>query len=82
MLSLSELQKTNQFCDVTLETEDGEQIRAHRAVLSACSPFFYAMFSSDLAESRNDLVKIWEVDAEILHAIVRYCYASSLLTRY
>ena len=77
MSSLSEMQKANELCDVTLETEDGEQIRAHRAVLSACSQFFHAMFTSNLSESRNDLVKIWEMDMEVLHAIVRYCYASS-----
>ena len=77
MSSLSEMQKANELCDVTLETETGERIRAHRAVLSACSPFFHAMFTSNLSESRNDLVKIWEMDMEILHAVVRYCYASS-----
>ena len=77
MSSLSEMQKANQLCDVTLETEDGEQIRAHRAVLSACSPFFHAMFTSNLSESRNNMVKIWEMDMEVLHAIVRYCYTSS-----
>lgn len=77
MSSLSEMQEVNELCDVTLETEDGEQIRAHRAVLSACSQFFHAMFTSSLSESRNDVVKIWEMDVEVLHAIVRYCYASS-----
>jgi len=77
MSSLNEMQKANQLCDVTLETQDGGQIRAHRAVLSACSPFFHAMFTSNLSESRNDLVKIWEIDADVLHAIIRYCYASS-----
>lgn len=75
--SLGEMQKANELCDVTLETEDGEQIRAHRAVLSAYSPFFHAMFTSNLSESRNDLIKIWEIDMEVLQAIVRYCYASS-----
>lgn len=77
MSSLGEMQKANQLCDVTLETEDGERIRAHRAVLSACSPFFHAMFTSNLSESRNDLVKIWETDVDVLQAIVHYCYASS-----
>lgn len=77
MSSLSEMQKANQLCDVTLETQDGGQIRAHRAVLSACSPFFHAMFTSNLSESRNDLVKIWEIDIDILYAIIHYCYASS-----
>lgn len=74
--SLGEMQKVNQLCDVTLETEDGEQIRAHRVVLAACSPFFHAMFTSNLSESRNDLIKIWEIETEVLQAIVHYCYAS------
>ena len=77
MSSLSEMQKASELCDVTLETEDGERISAHRAVLAACSPFFHAMFTSNLSESRNDLVKIWETDVDVLQAIVHYCYARS-----
>ena len=38
--SLSLLQKEEDFFDVTLVSEDHTQIKAHKVVLSACSPFF------------------------------------------
>ena len=38
-LSLREIREENDFFDVTLACDD-EQIRAHKLILSACSPFF------------------------------------------
>ena len=32
--------KDTDFTDVTLACEDGKQIKAHKVILSACSPFF------------------------------------------
>ena len=36
---LDMLESDNQFCDVTLVSQEGGKLRSHRAVLSACSPF-------------------------------------------
>ena len=38
--ALKELRKDSDFCDVTLAFEDGQQIEAHKVVLSSSSPFF------------------------------------------
>ena len=38
-LSFREIREENDFFDVTLACDD-EQIRAHKLILSACSPFF------------------------------------------
>ena len=38
--SFCQLRKTDTFCDVTLVAEDGQQIMAHRVILSASSPVF------------------------------------------
>ena len=38
--SLASLRETNDFADVTLVCEDGQQVEAHQVILSASSPFF------------------------------------------
>jgi len=42
--SFNNLRSGEEFADVTLAVESGEQIKAHRIVLSACSPFFRNLF--------------------------------------
>ncbi|PNJ63126.1 KLHL2 isoform 10, partial [Pongo abelii] len=51
----------NLLCDVTIVAEDME-ISAHRVVLAACSPYFHAMFTGEMSESRAKRVRIKEVD--------------------
>ena len=38
--ALKEMMTSSEFADVTLVTDDKQQIRAHRNILSACSPVF------------------------------------------
>ena len=37
------LREDNEFADVTLACEDGQQIEAHKVILAASSPFFQAL---------------------------------------
>jgi len=39
--------KEDDFCDVLIEVE-GEKFQAHRNVLSACSEYFYKMFTTNV----------------------------------
>ncbi|XP_030647839.1 zinc finger and BTB domain-containing protein 11 isoform X2 [Chanos chanos] len=45
----------NQFCDITLLIE-GEEHRAHKAVLAACSDYFYELFVEKGAVSSHEAV--------------------------
>ena len=43
--SLNKLRTQNQLCDIVINVE-GRVFQAHRAVLAACSEYFFAMFTS------------------------------------
>ena len=45
--ALREMITSHEFTDVTLVTDDKQQIRAHRNILSACSPVFKNMLQLD-----------------------------------
>ena len=72
------LQQDGTLCDVIFETEKGEQIPAHRAVLAASSPFFRAMFVSSLVESTQKHVRLPDIDFDVLSAVFSYAYGSDV----
>ncbi|KAK7799148.1 hypothetical protein U0070_011533 [Myodes glareolus] len=61
------------FTDVIICVE-GEKFPCHRAVLSACSDYFRAMFCNGLKESREMLVEIKGILAEAMDSFLQYVY--------
>lgn len=57
---------------------DNKRIPAHKIVLSVCSPFFNAMFNSDMKEKNEKEIRIEEVDGETLELLVNYCYLGTI----
>ncbi|XP_077000448.1 kelch-like protein 2 isoform X2 [Tamandua tetradactyla] len=74
---MNELRSQNLLCDVTLVAEDVE-VSAHRVVLAACSPYFHAMFTGEMSESRAKRVRIKEVDGWTLRALIDYVYTAEI----
>lgn len=64
------------LCDVTL-VADSVEIPAHKMVLAACSPYFYAMFTS-FEESKQDRITLQGVDHYALSLLVEYVYTSEV----
>lgn len=64
-----------QLCDVILVVGE-RRIIAHRLVLAACSPYFHAMFTSELLESRQREVTLQQVDPDALEMLVNFAYTS------
>lgn len=58
---------------------DEQEIYAHKAVLSACSPYFHAMFTCELAESSSDRITLQEVDGYALAQLIDFVYTSEVL---
>lgn len=57
---------------------DEQEILAHRCVLAACSPYFNAMFTGELAESSSDRVTLQEVDGNALAQLIQFVYTSEI----
>ncbi|XP_066288878.1 kelch repeat and BTB domain-containing protein 8-like [Branchiostoma lanceolatum] len=75
--TVSDLQKAGVLQDVVLEVE-GRRFPCHRLVLSAASPYFRAMFTSDMAESRQKTVVLQGLDKGIFGEILSYIYSATL----
>ncbi|XP_036377721.1 kelch-like protein 24 [Megalops cyprinoides] len=71
--ALNELRHSRLFTDVVISVE-GRQFPCHRAVLSACSGYFRAMFCNDHRESREMLVEINGIRADAMDSFLQYVY--------
>ena len=69
--------RQNLLCDVTLISDNSAEVSAHKMVLAACSPYFYAMFTS-FEESKSERVTLQGVDATALQLLVDYVYTSEV----
>lgn len=66
--------RTNRlFTDVVIGVQ-GREFPCHRAMLSACSSYFRAMFCNDHRESRQTLVEISGVQADAMEVLLQYVY--------
>ncbi|XP_006821509.1 kelch-like protein 40 [Saccoglossus kowalevskii] len=74
---LMELYENQQFLDVTLIVED-QLFSCHRNILAACSPYFKAMLTNDLLESRKTEITINDVDPRAMRPILNYVYTAKL----
>lgn len=71
------LLENKNFSDVTLSAGEKE-FPAHKVILTARSPVFKAMFQHDMEESRNNRVKITDIDEEGLCELLRYMYTGKV----
>ncbi|XP_073989181.1 kelch-like protein 10 isoform X2 [Rhodnius prolixus] len=74
MLSLYELREMNMLCDAVLRLEDGATFPVHRAILSACSPYFKSLFTTTLHSKARTDVLLPGLTAPILNALIEYAY--------
>lgn len=74
---LCDLLETDKFVDCILKIKDKE-FPCHRLVLAASSPFFKAMFLSDLEESKKREIVLRDVEPGVMGMILRYLYTSDI----
>ncbi|KAM8727484.1 kelch-like protein 40a [Acanthopagrus schlegelii] len=74
---LCDLLENDKFVDCVLKVQDRE-FPCHRLVLAASSPFFKAMFLSDLEESKKREIVLKDVEPGVMGMILRYLYTSDI----
>ncbi|CAG5108166.1 Oidioi.mRNA.OKI2018_I69.chr1.g3665.t1.cds [Oikopleura dioica] len=75
--SFSHFRKDGILTDVVIAVPGHPEIKAHKMVLAAASPFFEAMFKSGLRESSSDRVEMPEIDYEAAQILVDYAYCGN-----
>ena len=70
--SFKELRSDQEFTDVTLACEDGQQLGAHKVVLSTSSPLFRNLLRSN--KHQHPLIYMRGIKFEDLVAIIDFLY--------
>ncbi|TNN73313.1 Kelch-like protein 12 [Liparis tanakae] len=76
--AMNSLRKSNTLCDITLRVENTD-FPAHRIVLAACSDYFCAMFTSELAEKGKSFVDIQGLTASTMDILLDFVYTETVL---
>ena len=74
--TFSTLRKEQDFLDITLLSDDGEAVSAHKVVLSASSEFFKSVFRK--ADHSKPMIYLNGVDCKVLDHILDYIQYNQL----
>ncbi|XP_078112192.1 kelch-like protein 23 [Sander vitreus] len=66
------------FTDIALQCSSGQVIHCHKVALCARSSYFKVMFTADMRERIDSLVRLPVVEVEVLSALLDYIYSSRL----
>ena len=69
------------FSDIVLIPSDKEKIYAHKIILSRI-PYFENLFNSDLMESFQNEIAVYNISHKILHKIIKFVYTSTCNIEY
>ena len=67
------MMESREFADVTLVTDDKQQIRAHRNILSACSPVFKNILHLD-SNNNNPIIYLRGIQYSEMESIMQFIY--------
>ena len=71
--ALREMMTTGEFADVTLVTDDKQQIRAHRNILSAASPVLKNILKLD-SDNKNSVIYLRGIQHSEMESIMQFIY--------
>ena len=74
---LNSLRRDGILCDCVLRVKDKE-FPVHRSFLAACSPYFQALFTSQMKESERSLIDIGGVSAETFELLLDFIYSGKV----
>ena len=74
---MNDLRKRKELCDVVLRVGELD-IHAHKVVLASFSPYFYAMFTNDVVESRQNSVTLKLMDPKSVELLIEFAYTAQI----
>ncbi|XP_077984948.1 kelch-like protein 8 [Glandiceps talaboti] len=74
---LYELFESSKLCDVLLKIGE-KRIKCHRIILASASSYFRAMLTSEMSESRQDIITIKDIDESAMEGLIRFMYTSKI----
>uniref|UniRef100_A0A672G8K6 Kelch-like family member 17 n=1 Tax=Salarias fasciatus TaxID=181472 RepID=A0A672G8K6_SALFA len=77
-VSMNRMRQRGLLCDIVLHVSNKE-IKAHKVVLASCSPYFHAMFTNEMSESRQTHVTLHDIDPQALEQLVQYAYTAEIV---
>ena len=78
MKRLNIQRKQDYLCDITLVSKDNIELKAHRNVLSAASPFFYKLLQSDMKENREGIIRLEEISGSVMEDVLEFIYTGTV----
>ena len=78
MKRLNIQRKQDYLCDITLVTNDNRELKAHRNVLSAASPFFCKLLKSEMKENREGIIRFEEISGCVMEDVLEFIYTGTV----
>ena len=78
MKRLNIQRKQDYLCDITLVSKDNIELKAHRNVLSAATPFFYKLLQSDMKENREGIIRLEEISGSVMEDVLEFIYTGTV----
>ncbi|XP_067846481.1 kelch-like protein 8 isoform X3 [Heptranchias perlo] len=75
--ALYQFYEAKELCDVTLKVGP-KLIPCHKLVLACVIPYFRAMFLSEMAEAKQDLIEIKDFDGDAMDDLIKFAYCSRI----
>ena len=72
MRRLNIQRKQDYLCDITLLTNDDRELKVHRHVLSASSPFFCKLLESDMKQNREGIIRFKEISGSLMKDVLEF----------
>lgn len=77
LVGLNEMRGSESLCDVQLVVDE-YKFNVHRVVLASCSPYFRSMFTSEMKESRQEIITLRGFSGIGLQHVLNFIYTSSV----
>lgn len=75
---MEDVRRQGKLCDVSLKVGD-HVFTAHRIVLAATIPYFHAMFTNDMVESKQRDIVIQGIEPNALESLINFAYQGEVV---